>query len=191
MRILSIDAATKVGWCFGVSTERGPQVFKTLRLKEPSEPAEVAAWNAGPWLRDRIREFKPDVIVVEEKMNIAGQKSAAAGMSQCMIHGSLLGMAASFGMQIKNPNVNTVRKFMCGMSKANVLRHEVAELTAAQLSRLRRERTKEMVIRRTHQLGLLPASCTDNDIADAALQWGYWAMVHGNRKDTELFVMTE
>lgn len=191
MRILSIDAATRLGWCFGDSRERGPTVFKGLRMKKPDEPAEFGAYNLGPWLRDRLREFRPDALVVEDKMNLAGQKNAAAGASQHLLHGSILGIAGTFGAQVHNPAVGDVRMLMCGRRSGHFDKAELVGLSEGQAKALKRQRTKDMVLARCHQLGLLPVECVDYDVADAALQWGYWASKYGARKETELHLFME
>jgi hypothetical protein len=120
MRILSIDAATRMGWCFGCSSDQSPVRYKALRLRDPDQSIETAAYNVGPWLRDRLREFHPDALVVEEKMSLAGQKSAQAGAAQHLLHGGILSVAGQFGIRVYNPNVGTVRKFMCGKRSAAI-----------------------------------------------------------------------
>lgn len=191
MRILSIDGATRTGWCFGDSRARGPAVFKAVRMRATDEGMETVAYNMGPWLRDRLREFRPDALVVENRMSTAGQKNAAAGEAQCLIHGAIYGIAGIFGVKVHNPVVGSVRTAMCGRSTGPVAASELIGLTDGQKKRLRRQRTKEMVLARCHQLGLLPADCMDFDIADAALQWGYWASRYGDREGTELYLFAE
>lgn len=191
MKILSIDAATRLGWCFGDSRARGPEVFKALRMCKASDDGEEASYNVGPWLRDRLREFKPDALVVEDKLNLAAQKSAQAGAMQHLIHGGINATAATFGIRVHKPAVGATRVYMCGRKSGLVTPEELDGLTKGQASALRRKRTKEMVLARCHQLGLLPVDCVDFDVADATLQWGYWASRYGDRKETELHLFTE
>lgn len=191
MRILSIDAATRLGWCFGDSRERGPAVFKAVRLCKADQDGEEASYNVGPWLRDRLREFKPEALVVEDKLNLAAQKSQQAGAMQHLLHGGINATAAMFGLQVHKPAVGSIRTFMCGRRSGVVTAAEIEGLSKGQKSTLQRKRTKEMVLTRCHQLGLLPVDCDDFDIADAALQWGYWASRYGQRSETELHLFSD
>lgn len=160
-------------------------------MRKTDESNETAAYNVGPWLRDRLREYRPEALVVEDKMSLAGQKSAAAGAAQHLLHGGIYATAACFGLKVNNPVVGSVRKFMCGRNSGPIAAGELEGLSPHQARALKRNRTKQMVLDRCHQLGLLPVECEDYDIADAALQWGYWASRYGQRSETDLHLFTD
>jgi hypothetical protein len=124
-------------------------------------------------------------------MNRAARRTPPLARRNASCTARIYGIAGIFGLKVHNPVVGSIRTAMCGRSTGPVAASELIGLTDGQKKRLRRQRTKEMVLARCHQLGLLPADCMDFDIADAALQWGYWASRYGDREGTELYLFAE
>ena len=154
MRILAIDAATRTGIAIGNAGEK-PRVT-ALRLKKPDEDYTVAWFNMACYLRDLFVLDKPDLIALEAPMHPAAQRSPDAVVLQWGVACAVLIMARFYELRLEFCKVDNVRKHFTGRSRWKD-----------------RKEAKTQTISRCHQLGYLPSTCKDEDMADACAIFDY------------------
>jgi Holliday junction resolvasome RuvABC endonuclease subunit len=81
MRLLSLDLATHLGWCYG-DPEAGDPVSGHHRL--PSTGDEIGPFGAayGEFLRAMLKEARPTNVVMEAPMQTTGGKTPMATMQK-------------------------------------------------------------------------------------------------------------
>lgn len=170
MRIMALDPATVTGFAFG---EAGSiPKSGSVRLKRPGESADVAAFNALAFLRDRFVLDRPDLCCVEHYLTPVAQKSADAVILSIMVFGVIVAMCRAYGVRFEAPKADTIRKHFCGAANAGA-----------------RANTKLMVLNRAKLLGYIPRDCADDNRADACAAFDY-ASAHFARvqpRDIALF----
>lgn len=154
MLLAAYDTATVTGWCVGQpgSIPRSGSV----RLKNPDDDRDVAAFNMLAFLRDTWTLETPDLVCVEAFLNPAAQKSADAIILQIMVYGVIVAMCRAYGIRYEAPHRMTIVKHFCG-----------------ELRSRDRDSIKAAVIQRGITLGYLPKGCRDNNRGDAAALWDF------------------
>lgn len=176
MRILALDAATRTGFAIG---EVGAKPrYGVARLKKPDEPVDVAWANIGFFLKDCFVLEKPDLIVIEAPMHPAGQRSPDAVVLQWGVVAVVAFMAAAYRIRLEKVDAQTISKHFTG--KAKWFANEGG-----------RAAKKKAAVQRAQLLGYIPATCRDEDIADACAVFDYAAAVWGKAKPRELHMFGE
>jgi hypothetical protein len=172
MLMLALDTATVTGFAIGKpgSIPRSGSV----RLKKPSEPRDVAPFNAYCFLRDMWTLEKPDLVVVEHFMNPAAQKSADAIILQIEVYGVVVALCRAYGIRYEAPQRMTVVKHFLG-----------------QQPRQEREALKAKIVSRAILLGYMPRDCRDQNRADACALWDYGSAHHCRTPPRELVMFGE
>lgn len=131
-RILALDLATTTGWALhasGVLTS-GSQNFARYPGSKSRAAEHVGEPYAkfGRWVRERIREDKPEVIVYEEVRRWSGFSAA-----HCFggFRGMLFAQAAVVGVRVVGFSPSEVKKFWTGKGNA-----KKPAMIAATLARL-------------------------------------------------------
>lgn len=150
-RVLALDLATTTGWALhasGVLTS-GSQCFAryTGSKSRPAEHVGEPFAKFGRWVRERIREDKPAVIVYEEVRRWSGFSAA-----HCFggFRGMLFAQAAIAGVRLVGYSPSEVKKFWTGKGNA-----KKPEMIAATLFRTGIE-------------------AVDDNESDAVALWGFW-----------------
>lgn len=153
-RILALDLAVHTGFAEGLAgsiPESG-----VIRLKRPADGPEIAAFTIAAWLRERIGDSRPDLVIVEAYLPPGGHKSADSIIIQYMIHGAVHAFCRCHDIRIESISAPTIRKHFCGRAHAG-----------------ERSETKLMIIRRAQALNYLPRDCMNDNQADAIAAWSY------------------
>lgn len=130
-RILALDLATTTGWALhaaGVLTS-GSQDFARYKGSSSRAAEHVGEPFAkfGRWVRERIRDDKPTVIVYERSGFF---KSMAAVDTSKGLRGVLLAYAAAYGVRVECYAPSQVKLFWTGSGRA-----KKPEMIAATLAR--------------------------------------------------------
>lgn len=165
MIVLALDLATVTGYAVGCASEAPRSA--SVRLKDKGEDRPVAFSNFISWLEAKLKFERPILIVKEAPLKLGGfwaaSNSEANVRIQFGLHAIAEGMAARFGISVRDVQAATVRKHFLGQSRFGD-----------------RESTKAAVVQRCHLLGLMPKHCFDDNRADA-LAIHFWACsVFGN-----------
>lgn len=155
MKILAIDPAINLGWASGDG--RSVPASGTVRLVEPGYEREDLPASAASLVRSQIREFKPDIIVIEAYMNARAQPAQAVIETSLLIHGAICGIVGIYKIPFAITYPQEWRKSFCGKANAGD-----------------RKATKAMSLDRAKQLGWLHENCRDDNRADALGIWT-WA----------------
>lgn len=169
---MGIDPATVLGWCLG---EAGAIPRSgAVRLRKPSQPRDVAAFNALCFLRDTWVLDKPDLVCVEHFMNPAAQKSADAIILQIEVYGVIVAMCQAYGIRYEAPERSTVLKHFIGVGRTGD-----------------RAETKRAVVQRAVMLGYMPKGAADDDRADACALFDYAAATYARTRPAALVLFGE
>lgn len=169
MRIMALDIATRTGFAIGEAGAIPTSGAVVLRVDQ--QPAEIAAFNLGCFLRDRWVLDKPDLLIIEHYLNPVAHKSATAIILQLQAHGAVQFLARANRIRVESVQPATVRKHFIGAANAG-----------------ERDKTKALVIQRCHQLGYFDKRCRDADRADACALFDYAAATFA-RKTPQALVM--
>ena len=172
MRLMSIDPATILG--FAVGDAGAIPRSGAVRLRKPSQPRDVAAFNALCFLRDTWVLDKPDIVCVECFLNPVAQKSADAIILQIEVYGVIVALCQAYGIPYHSVQPATWRKHFCGQANAG-----------------EREATKDMVIRRAKALKYLPPDCFENNRAEACGIFDYAAATYCRTPPARLVLFGE
>ena len=172
MVILALDTATVTGWALG---EAGKiPASGSVRLKRPQDHRDVAPFNAQCFLRDMWETAQPDLVVIEEFMNPAAQKSADAISLQLMVYGVVVALCQSYTIPYRAVHRMTIVKHFLGPQR----RQQRAEL-------------KAKVVGRAILLGYMPRGHTDQNRADACAAFDYGAAYFARVPPAELVMFGE
>ena len=122
-KILALDLSTATGFALfanGVITH-GVQKFKALPTSHPG----TRYIQFQRWLRERIAEDKPALIVVER----AGYFKSLAAQSMCVgLRGILLSTAAYYDIPLREIGPSDLKKWATGKGNANKVAMRAAAL---------------------------------------------------------------
>jgi hypothetical protein len=174
--ILALDIATRCG--FAIGPARAIPRSGTVVLKRPGEQRDVAFFNFGFWLRDRLGDAKPALIVTEAPFHLGAfakrGNSEDAVMLTYGLHAVLGEVAYGFRIPVHAVAASTVRKHFIGSGRMGD-----------------RKATKAAVIGRARLLGLIPKDCADDNRADACAIHDWAASTLGGKRDRELHLFGE
>lgn len=174
MIVAALDLATTTGFCSGSAWE-GPAATKSgaVRLKKPSEPVSIAPRNLLQFLEDRFFTFEsdcPDLVVLEDFMNPAGQPSADAAIMQLKLHGVAEAICGAFCCRIEVVRAETWRKHALGMGRMPGVRGQPKSKKERYEDR---KELKRLAVKRAQLLGYMPSDAFDDNRAEACLLWDY------------------
>lgn len=172
MRIMAIDPATVLGFAIGPSGAIPRS--GAVRLRKPSQPRDVAAFNALCFLRDTWVLDKPDIVCVEHFLNPVAQKSADAIILQIEVYGVIVAMCQAYGVRYEAPDRSTVLKHFIGVGRTGD-----------------RSETKRAVIQRAVMLGYMPKGSTDDNRADACALFDFAAATYCRVQPRDLVLFGE
>lgn len=174
MIILTLDLGTRMGIARGAPGAPEPSF---LLLRKPNDGREIAYKRLIGFLNKAIADV--DLVFKEAMMPLAGMRdksTSAKGVEVTMgYHAIVEGMCARRGVRLEERHPSTVRKHFIGVGRGTS-----------------RAATKRAVIKRCHLIGTLPATCFDDDQADALALHDY-ASVHfaGRVPELHLFEQPE
>lgn len=119
LRVLALDLATTTGWALYAANvlTSGSQCFARYAGSKSRAAEHVGEPFAkfGRWVRERIREDKPEVIVYEEVRRWSGASAA-----HCFggYRGMLFAQAAIAGVRLVGYSPSEVKKFWTGKGNA-------------------------------------------------------------------------
>ena len=116
MKILAIDAARTTGWCFGNGSEV-PDSGSIRLAGGDGEIEDLPASMAGFLLR-KIRQYKPELIALEQYLNPAVQMGQAPVVTSLLLHGSVCAMAGLYRIPFVTCTPPQWRKSFVGRSTA-------------------------------------------------------------------------
>src|SRR5258708_40249242 len=152
MIVLAIDIGVRCGFAIGVPGDL--YGTGTWLLKRAREPAAVAYGNLLEALAVRFRLGKPDIVVKEAPMNLAGMSREMSASDTVRVTFGLHGVAEAacqrFGIRCEDVADSTVRLHFTGKGRWGD-----------------RALTKRKVLERCWQLGYFPRDIHDDDRADA------------------------
>lgn len=183
-KILALDPADRMGWAFGLAGTI--PVSGSVRLRKSGDPVALGAANMGCFIRDIVGKYGvPDIIAPERYLEIPGQASNDAAVSQLLKHGAIYAMIGLMGVRLASPTVSEVRKHFCGKTTAAPRRRQ---------KRTNRERyddriaTNMMVLNRAILTGYLPVESVDFDRANACAVWDWASVIAARRAPRELLM---
>ena len=163
--ILALDLGIRVGWACGRPGDM--PICGAVRLKLDNQARGVAGANFIAWLQAKITECRPQLIVKEAVLSLAGFQRKQAGEKtvqfQVGLHVIAESVAHAYRIPIKDIHPATVRKHFIGRGHAGG-----------------RAATKAAVVQRCRMLRLLPRDVWDDDRADALAVW-VWAEANYSR----------
>lgn len=183
MNILALDMATRTGVAHGRAGDV-PRV-QVVRLKQPSEPLEVASNNLFKFLRNACAFDRPDLIIYEapwdpnvqrakEKDGSRGRQNANSTVLPYKLQTAVEIYADGMGIRCVSSNRQSVLKHFTGRARWGT-----------------REAAKKAVIDRCHLLGLLPRTVRDDDRADAIAIHDYACALYARMPPRELTMFGE
>lgn len=159
MIVLGLDIGVRCGFCRGHSGERTES--GTWLLKRPRDRAAIAFGNLLEMLCAQFIAGKPDLLVKEAPMNLAGMSTKMAASDTVFVtfglHAIVEAASQRFGVRCENVADSTVRKHFTGKGRWG-----------------ERALTKSKVLERCWQLSYFPRDVHDEDRADACAVWD-WA----------------
>lgn len=177
MNILTLDLARLTGWAHGDAGDRTP-ASGAIELREVKQPPSVAGANLIRFLEGRFRLERPDYVVKESMMDIAGMLKKNNRMShiyqQCGLHMVADAVCGLWQIPVAGCNVNTARKHLTGRASWGS-----------------REETKLAVVKRCQLLRLMPAFRHSDDQADALCIWSWAGATYAFQRPTDLFMFGE
>ena len=189
MKILSCDLALKSGWAFG---DRGSvPVSGSIRFIGPRESIEYLPVAVVKWTRDKILEYRPDMIILESYLSPSAQPSEQGVIVSLFIHGVVMGIAGLYGVPVVSHSVQEWRKHFCGRATANPARKRGGPKKTTTEKNADRIANKQMVLDRAKLLGYLPASVKDFDRSDALGIWDFGQATYGRAVPKELMMFGE
>lgn len=189
MMIHALDPATNTGSALGRADEM-PQISR-IRLKRPSDDAEVAAFNMACFLRDQWTFGTPDLVVIEHYMNPTAHKSADAAILALAVHFTVTTMCMTRNILWKAVYPQTWRKHLLGKAYSGDVRPKGSPPLTAKQQAEKRDATKALTLKRVKLLGYLPQDSQDTDKADAAAIWDWAAHTYGRRNTGALHLFGE
>lgn len=164
--IIALDLAIKMGAAIGVAGDAPTPSVVTL--KRPNEPAAVCYANLLAWLDRAIREHRPNLVFKEAMLPLmAFAKLGNAEKTvrlQAGMHAVVEAICGRYGVRCEERADSTIRKHFLSTGRLGD-----------------RKSTKAAVVARCHVLGLLPRTCTDDNMADAIAAFDF-ASAHLMRK---------
>lgn len=152
MIVLTLDLGTRCGFCFGPAGEL--PWSGTWLLKRPKEAPSVAFGNLLEALASQFVRCKPDLVVKEAPMNLAGMSDKMSASDTVRmtfgLHAVVEAACERFGVRCEDVADSTVRKHFTSKGRWGD-----------------RSVTKRKVLERCWQLGYFPRDCYDEDRADA------------------------
>jgi hypothetical protein len=115
--ILSIDAATTTGWCYG--HPGGKLTFGSIRFAKPGQPRAVTYHNERAWLGDRFVQYDPALkLVVFESpavpMIMIGKTNIDTIRKLVTMAEIIEEMTYFTGIECREAKVSDVRAFFIG-----------------------------------------------------------------------------
>ncbi|WP_199086004.1 hypothetical protein [Bosea sp. ASV33] len=165
MFTVGLDLATTTGVAIGDSRINHPSQIELLsmRFRKPHEPFEMAGFNLERWLEQAfIRPLpqypRPDLIVAEAMLPVAGQKSDDAAKVALSLNQGLFNFARRFSVRVERVARSTACKHFIGKGRAD-----------------KGEDIKLLVAKQAHLLGytevILPKAKRDQSDAIACWDW--------------------
>jgi hypothetical protein len=152
MIVLALDIGVRCGFCLGRPGE--PTESGTWLLKRPKDPQSVAFGNLMEAIASRFLNCKPDLIVKEAPMNLAGMSAKISASDTVFVtfglHAIVMAVCQRFGVRCEDVADSTVRKHFTGKGRWGD-----------------RALTKRRVLERCWQLAYFPRDVYDEDRADA------------------------
>lgn len=188
MKVLAFDLSMSTGWSFGSSQPNVKPEYGLLDLRlkdtawkllETKEKLELCAGKMGAFILERLtnEETYPDLIFWESPMSLysltqpanVGKgpprvRSEVAVLLPHILIGAICGVIHNFGIATDSAPPQTIRKHFTGRGRVP-----------------KGEDPKAGTIMRCHQLGFLPYTNTDDNIADAIAVWDYACATRGRR----------
>ena len=175
MLIMSLDLATKTGFCISDTSASKPTRSGSIRLKDGEDEPERAFRKLGIWLRDQFSVEMPDLVVCEAPVNLGAFVESApesergfrfrTNPSTVYLLSGLVavtfGICGPYGVRCVKANVQTVRKHFVGVARP--------------------PDPKKVVIARCQQLRWVDATCRDDNQCDALAAWSWAAGNFGSR----------
>jgi hypothetical protein len=170
MLIMAVDAATRTGFCCGVSGQK-PRIW-AKKLKDPGEPPDKAIRAIGCHLRDNFNFEKPDLTIVEAPRdmgaNIKTDESAARGFVFTTRQETALMLIGLWGA------VHAI----CGPYGCRSVDAKVQTVRAKVLGNGRPRNPKQEVVNWCVDRGYIPPGCKDDNMADATILWVYACIIY-------------
>jgi hypothetical protein len=157
--VLALDLAVRTGFCIGHCGEQ-PRVG-AVRMKQPSEPPDVAVGNVAHFLRDMWVLELPDLMIIEAPLPAAAFRSADSAEMALGMVGAAIAMASVYGVRLEKGNAQTVSRHFTGKARWS-------EAEGG------RKAKKAAAIARARLLGYIASDEKDDpDMADAIACWDY------------------
>lgn len=160
MLICALDLATTTGVAIGRATMNQPSDLThfSIRLRKPHEDHEMAAYNIDSWIKTELIPFygKPDLIVAEAMMQLAGQPSQDAARVAMAVHTGLWMACRRWSIRLERVAESTIRKHFIGMGRAP-----------------KGEDVKKLVAQRAALLGYCEPHMRDRNRTDAIAVFDY------------------
>lgn len=171
--IMSIDAATRTGFCCGAVGMK-PRVW-SKRLKRPDDPTEKAIGEMGKVLRDNFSLEIPALTIVEAPRemgaNIKADKEASRGFVFTTKQETALMLIGLWGA------VHAI----CGPYGCRSVDAKVQTVRAKVLGNGRPHNPKQVAIDWCVDRGYIPQGCKDDNMADAAVLWVYACIIYAGQ----------
>lgn len=177
--IYGLDLGTRMGCAYGApgATPR----WCSVTLKKPSEHRAVAFANLLHFLVDRFERHTPALVAKEKMLHTAALLKLSGGNDDNMrmhagLHAVVEAVCGRYGVSWTDVACSTARVHFIGKSRLGT-----------------REETKAAVVARCHLLGLTPAECNDDNVADAVATHDWACATYGRRAAStkELFFWNE
>jgi hypothetical protein len=167
-----LDQGRRTGRCMGLAGEKPFSGF--VEIRQPKEERPIGHKNIMAFLRDTWARRLPDLVVSEAPMTVAAwfqsnkkkqfPTSPAGVESGFELHGCISGMCGLYGITHEVVRRETVLKFVTGRGRwANA------------------EEGKLKTIEACIRMGLVEATCTDEDRCDAVAMFVYASAIFGRK----------
>lgn len=181
MFVVGLDLGTVTGVALGDSRINHPSQLLSIsmRFRKPHEPFHMAGFNIEAWLTQAfirpLPEYpRPDFIIAEAMLPIAGQKSDDAAMVALSLDQGLFNFCRRFSIRLERVARSTACKHFIGKGRA-----------------LPGEDIKQLVAKQCHLLGytdvILPKAKRDQ--SDAICCWDYGVATFARRRPAGVFLM--
>lgn len=172
MLIHALDQGRRMGRCMGLAGEKPLSGF--VEIRQPKEPRSVGHKNAILFLRDTWSRRLPDLVVSEDPISVAAwhqmnkkakfptdPKGVESGFE---LHGLISGMCGAYGIRHEVVRRQTVMTFVTGKASWGG-----------------RDAGKQAMIEACIRMGLVEATCTDDDRCDAVGMFAYASAIYGRK----------
>lgn len=184
--ILALDPATRTGWARGEPGQK-PE-YGAIVIRQPKEPWSVGFHNYGGFLGDIMRDRLPDLIVFEKPLDpyqwfAMGKKLGRPQNGESLT--SQHGLAGVLYREAGRRQIDVIE-----VDRQDVLGHFTGRRSwsSGKNAGDGRELGKKAVIAQCVRLGIVPATCRDDDRCDAIANHDYASALYGRAIPAQLML---